>query len=787
MCKNTNKSIALLLAIFCIFLVATENNLLLVKGDSEFNVLPLEAEYEMFVGITENQTMTIERSGDAFMIFMLIPPNAIVTKAIQLQGLNSLEDYGEFSFRCYNFAFFLFNTTYVSEDLVEVTLSPNGPLVPYVAYDELADPLINSIKTGEWGLSNPIFLGLENASKWKGYQEYEINRTQPSSLPMESCQYVIIVPQKWSETIEPLVQCKIDKGLGVYVATTEQINLEYNGMDLSEKIREFIQDTFNNWKTRYVLLVGGNDTIPSTTSNIYHPGEGTLVPFETDVFYRSLDGPYNPQSPGIKIRPFPPYPDSACWRFPPYPDSACWWVCPERDCFDDVAVGRLPSYTSEDVTIMINKIVSYETNPEVGDWLQNFLGIVGWISDDISWPVVSHMDYIQNLEKTWLVFGENLTSSQQVTNFLNNGCSVFWFLGHGSEFSLRLSPEIGNLEPSDVESLQNGKKLPIVFSEACYTGRFGASSISTSFLRNPVGGAVAVFGGSWREWGDSTQYIRSIMFGIDEDHYPGDYRLGSSLIQGSFIKSAYYCTPSRTVLIGDPEMSVWTCEPKDLVIEFPNEVEEFGEVRIRVLEASTMNPMPFTTLRLVTNSSWAELRTGIDGKVSYDFDLSEGMYDIDIFALHRNKPTLVQSKLSIIPKVIDTMPPIIESVTQSPPSENVQESEVEINAIVSDDVSEELTVTLNYSVNIGGDWHTISMSYDGEKYSAIIPVFSYGSNVTYVVITEDEAGNIVSTEDLGYEYTYEVIPEYSMWLLPSLLLTAITIVVINKKNVTSSS
>ncbi len=120
---------------------------------------------------------------------------------------------------------------------------------------------------------------------------------------------------------------------------------------------------------------------------------------------------------------------------------------------------------------------------------------------------------------------------------------------------------------------------------------------------------------------------------------------------------------------------------------------------------------------------------------------------------------------------IDTAPPIIESVSQIPSQENVQEDEVEITAIISDNVCQQPIVVLNYSIN-NGAWLTIPMTYSDEVYTTNIPACSFGTNVTYVIRAEDNAGNTISTEEMGYEYQYHVIPEFPSWISMPLFLIA---------------
>jgi hypothetical protein len=58
----------------------------------------------------------------------------------------------------------------------------------------------------------------------------------------------------------------------------------------------------------------------------------------------------------------------------------------------------------------------------------------------------------------------------------------------------------------------------------------------------------------------------------------------------------------------------------------------------------------------------------------------------------------------------------------------------------------------------------------GNVWNVTIPAFSFGANVTYVIQAEDNAGNAITTEQMGYTYQYTVVPEYpSLEILLSFL------------------
>ena len=83
-------------------------------------------------------------------------------------------------------------------------------------------------------------------------------------------------------------------------------------------------------------------------------------------------------------------------------------------------------------------------------------------------------------------------------------------------------------------------------------------------------------------------------------------------------------------------------------------------------------------------------------------------------------------------------------------------------------------VTLIYAyTNSSGTWIKVvdMTNLEGNVWNTTVPAFSYCTNITYVIITEDNANNTITTEEMGYEYHYHVIPEFSSFLLMPLFMS----------------
>ena len=134
--------------------------------------------------------------------------------------------------------------------------------------------------------------------------------------------------------------------------------------------------------------------------------------------------------------------------------------------------------------------------------------------------------------------------------------------------------------------------------------------------------------------------------------------------------------------------------------------------------------------------------------------------------------------------VEDRTPPVIENVFQQPAEDNVYpDDKVELYADVTDYMSGVKQVVLNYTTN-NGTWLTIEMAnLERNIWNATIPEFPYSTNVTYVVIAQDNVGNTITTQEMGYEYQYHVIPEFTslIFLVIFMIVTLLAVITHTKK------
>ncbi|MEM3705654.1 MAG: hypothetical protein QXX59_07000 [Candidatus Bathyarchaeia archaeon] len=142
--------------------------------------------------------------------------------------------------------------------------------------------------------------------------------------------------------------------------------------------------------------------------------------------------------------------------------------------------------------------------------------------------------------------------------------------------------------------------------------------------------------------------------------------------------------------------------------------------------------------------------------------------------------------LYVFQTVVDITPPSIENVYQQPANDSVYpEDDVIVYAEVTDDLSGVKQVILNYTyTNSTGTWNetAIMEKFEGNLYSGTIRALPFCTNVTYVIIAEDNFNNIITTAEMGQEYKYHVIPEFSTQLiLPLFTAATILAAAISKK------
>ncbi|RKZ00831.1 MAG: hypothetical protein DRQ10_03365, partial [Candidatus Hydrothermota bacterium] len=341
--------------------------------------------------------------------------------------------------------------------------------------------------------------------------------------------YLIIAPDDWVSTLQPLIEWKKLQGYKVQVATLSQTGSS------TQSIKDYIQALYNNpdFNLVFVLLVGDVEQIPNWT------GQASGNP-ATDLYYTTMD---------------------------------------DNDYFPDLYIGRLSTQDVTQLSTIVNKIVRYES---VDGWVNgtNWAGIAYFMaSDDASHHQVAegtHQYCMRIVERHSMEtdsMWEYYHSGTPPVQAINEGRSMSIYSGHGST-SGWAGP---SMSISDVYNLTNVDMLTHVESYACLTGQYTQSEcFMEAWLRAPDG-AITAMGSSvtsywdeddilqrriFDEWFDSTYYW--VMGNINEGKYELWLHYG-----GSGNSRRYY---EMYNLFGDPSTDIFTLPPVEPLVNLPGAI-----------------------------------------------------------------------------------------------------------------------------------------------------------------------------------------------------------------------
>jgi hypothetical protein len=158
-----------------------------------------------------------------------------------------------------------------------------------------------------------------------------------------------------------------------------------------------------------------------------------------------------------------------------------------------LAVGRIPARTRDQVNILVEKILAYETENNLVGVSSRILAIADGQEASFKSDAETFLAYFPATYAPVLLTppaGEN-DASRQISSALDEGVLFMSYFGHGS-ITMLGKDRIFSAE--DGENLTNGNVLPIMINITCLAGLFThpeAESLTEAMLWNPDGGAVA--------------------------------------------------------------------------------------------------------------------------------------------------------------------------------------------------------------------------------------------------------------------------------------------------------
>ena len=388
---------------------------------------------------------------------------------------------------------------------------------------------------------------------------------------------MLITDEAFADNFEELRTHYLSRGLRLQIFTTAEINSDYAGADLSEKMRNGIIEEYINSEISYVVLAGDNEQVPSRGFYCYVvSGDGVeSSDIPSDVYFSALDGNWND-------------------------DGDTFWAEPEEDdLLPEIAVGRIPFSTETDLDNVINKIISYEDNPILGELESPLMIGENLWNDPLTWGA-DYMDILQGwhdengyetegipLDQNFTTLYDrdlgNWTSAELITE-INNGHSYLHHSGHANAgYNMRLyNNDITNENFSAIDGEEHN--FTLVYTHGCISGAFDEDDCIAERMLNIENFMVAGTFNSRYGWFNEGQ-TEGPSEHLHREYLNAIYANGINEIGAAHMESKIASAPWVTAdgqhefgalrwcfytanVIGDPTLKVWKGEPMDAELSY---------------------------------------------------------------------------------------------------------------------------------------------------------------------------------------------------------------------------
>ena len=281
--------------------------------------------------------------------------------------------------------------------------------------------------------------------------------------------YLVITSRALEPAAQELADYRAEQGLRVGVACFEDIcDLMTGGLRTPEAIPALLRFAEAGWEQApWMVVLAGNghyDYLNALNSEVNHLPpmlfDTTDGLFAADGLLSDLDG----------------------------------------DCLPDVAIGRLPARTEDELIAMIDKIRVYEAS--FGSAAANRLVFAADAADtagnfaEANRTLAMRSDAAHPVEQIDLdVIGVAAARAQLLAG-INGGAGFVHYTGHGGVGTFSSQ---GLLSTDDVDAMSGSRTPPVVVALSCLVGRYeapGLSGMGERLLSRSGGGAVAVWGPS---------------------------------------------------------------------------------------------------------------------------------------------------------------------------------------------------------------------------------------------------------------------------------------------------
>ncbi len=345
-------------------------------------------------------------------------------------------------------------------------------------------------------------------------------------------EYLAVGPREFLADAGPLLDLRRRQGLGVKAVATEDIYDEFGFGEMSpEAIHRFLAHVYHRWPApslRYVLLLGDatydyKDYLGTGVAN-----QVPALPVKTSYLWTASD----PTLAAVN----------------------------GDDILPDLAIGRLPAASRDELRTMVEKIVAYErgeanlsqalilvadNRDAAGDFPTN--------AEEIAASVLAR----RNVSKLYL--GELSASElrRELLEALDHGASLLSYVGHGG---IHLWAQENIFNTGDVHSLGLQSQQPLLATMNCLNGYFHFpyfNSLAEEMLKAEGKGAIAAYSPSGLSLNTPAHQLHQLFLAevLDGRHS----RLGDAVLasqRGYAQSGAFPELLSIYQLLGDPALRI---------------------------------------------------------------------------------------------------------------------------------------------------------------------------------------------------------------------------------------
>jgi len=329
-----------------------------------------------------------------------------------------------------------------------------------------------------------IIVDLEDNHDFDNFPENQATNKILSALNLsdrerdDEIKYLLITPEQFMEEYDELLSWRKIQGLEIYQETVEFIENNYPGIDIQEKIRNYIITKYENDEISYVTLGADVAYIPEREAFAFDCGYGgswNENDLPSDMYFSCLNGSWNANGNEI------------------YGEED-----DEVDYFPEVFVGRIPANTEEEVENYVSTLISYESGIHPDYNKAGGFSMALWTgSDSEVCQQYIYENYFPDFYDINFIYGiENYT--ENAYQMMNENQNMVQHTGHAGISTLSLQD--GGIRNDNLDLLNNDFG-GIFYSIGCWSAAIDYNSIGENLVNAIDKGMLGYVGNSRYGWG----------------------------------------------------------------------------------------------------------------------------------------------------------------------------------------------------------------------------------------------------------------------------------------------